>query len=111
MHWQLHKGGAEHQRAAEGAGQARIPVAVSLGGDPAVMWCGSAPLPPDIDEFLLAGWLRGKPVPLVRCVTQPLEAPADAEIVIEGYVDPAERAPKGRSAITPATTPRSPTTR
>jgi 4-hydroxy-3-polyprenylbenzoate decarboxylase len=95
MHWQLHKGGAEHQRSAGGAGQARIPVAVSLGGDPAVMWCGSAPLPPDIDEFLLAGWLRGKAVPLVRCVTQPIEAPADAEIVIEGYVDPAESRPEG----------------
>jgi 4-hydroxy-3-polyprenylbenzoate decarboxylase len=95
MHWQLHKGGAEHQRAAERTGIERIPVAVSLGGDPAVMWCGSAPLPPDIDEFLLAGWLRGKPVPLVRCVTQPLEVPADAEIVVEGYVDPAESRPEG----------------
>jgi len=92
MHWQIHKGGAEHQRA---AGDARIPVAVSLGGDPAVMWSASAPLPPDIDEFLLAGWLRGRPVPLVRCVTQPIEAPADAEIVIEGYVDPHEARPEG----------------
>jgi 4-hydroxy-3-polyprenylbenzoate decarboxylase len=90
MHWQLHKGGAEHERVARELGQERIPVAVSLGGDPAVMWSGSAPLPPGIDEFLLAGWLRGKPVELVRCVSQPLEAPAEAEIVIEGYVDPAE---------------------
>jgi 4-hydroxy-3-polyprenylbenzoate decarboxylase len=102
MHWQLHKGGAEHQRAALREGSARIPVAVSLGGDPAVMWAGSAPLPPDVDEFLLAGWLRGKPVPLVKCVTEPallgnqtLEAPADAEIVIEGYVDPAEARAEG----------------
>ena len=95
MHWQLHKGGAEHQRAAVREGIELIPVAVSLGGDPAVMWCGSAPLPPDIDEFLLAGWLRGAPVPLVRCVSQPLEVPADAEIVIEGYVDPAESHPEG----------------
>ena len=95
IHWQLHKGGAEHQRAAERTAAERIPVAVSLGGDPAVMWCASAPLPPDIDEFLLAGWLRGKPVPLVKCVTQPLEVPADAEIVIEGYVDPAEARPEG----------------
>jgi len=71
-------------------GAERVPVAVSLGGDPAVMWCGSAPLPPDVDELLLAGWLRGQSVPLVRCVTQPLEVPADAEIVIEGYVDPRE---------------------
>ena len=95
MHWQLHKGGAEHERKAQQAGVDRIPVAISLGGDPAVMWSGSAPLPPDIDEFLLAGWLRGKPVELVRCVTQPLEAPAEAEIVIEGYVDPAEKRPEG----------------
>jgi 4-hydroxy-3-polyprenylbenzoate decarboxylase len=95
MHWQIHKGGAEHQRVAEARGLDRIPVAVSLGGDPAVVWSGSAPLPPDIDEFLLAGWLRGKPVPLVRCVSQPLEVPADAEIVIEGYVDPGEARPEG----------------
>jgi 4-hydroxy-3-polyprenylbenzoate decarboxylase len=95
MHWQLHKGGAEHQREALRNGGAPIPVAVSLGGDPAVIWCGSAPLPHDIDEFLLAGWLRGKPVSLVRCVSQPLEAPADAEFVIEGFVDPAESHPEG----------------
>jgi len=95
MHWQIHKGGAEHQRIAQQTHIERIPVAVSLGGDPAVIWCGSAPLPADIDEFLLAGWLRGAPAPLVRCVTQPLEAPADAEIIIEGYVDPAEARPEG----------------
>ncbi len=95
MHWQLHKGGAEHERVAQRLGNQPIPVAVSLGGDPAVIWCASAPLPPDVDEFLLAGWLRGRPVPLVRCVTQPLEVPADAEIVIEGYVDPSEARPEG----------------
>ncbi len=95
MHWQLHKGGAEHEREAREAGEARIPVAVSLGGDPAVIWSGSAPLPPGVDEFLLAGWLRGKPVELVKCVSQPLEVPANAEIVIEGYVDPDERRTEG----------------
>jgi 4-hydroxy-3-polyprenylbenzoate decarboxylase len=95
MHWQLHKGGAEHTRVAQETGEEGIPVAVSLGGDPAVMWCGSAPLPPGVDEFLMAGWLRGKPVELVRCITQPIEAPANAEFVIEGYVDPGERAPEG----------------
>ncbi len=95
MHWQLHKGGAEHTRVAQETGVAGIPVAVSLGGDPAVMWCGSAPLPPGIDEFLLAGWLRGKPVELARCITQPIEVPANAEFVIEGYVNPDERAPEG----------------
>ncbi len=90
MHWQLHKGGAEHERVAREMGKEQIPVAVSLGGDPAIMWSGSAPLPPNVDEFLLAGWLRGKPVELTRCISQPLEVPAHAEIVIEGYVDPAE---------------------
>ena len=95
MHWQLHKGGADHARSARERGDERIPVAVSLGGDPAVMWCGSAPLPPGIDEFLLAGWLRNKPVELVACVSQPLEVPAYAEIVIEGYVNPDESAPEG----------------
>lgn len=95
MHWQLHKGGAEHARTAFETGAERIPVAVSLGGDPAVMWCGSAPLPPGMDEFLLAGWLRGKPVELVACITQPLEVPAHAECVIEGYVVPGELAPEG----------------
>ena len=95
MHWQIHKGGADHARQARTRGGQHIPVAVSLGGDPAVIWCGSAPLPPGFDEFLLAGWLRGKPVELVRCVSQPLEAPAHAEFVIEGYVDPTELAPEG----------------
>ena len=59
------------------------------------MWCASAPLPPNIDEYLLAGYLRGAPVPFVDCLTQPLEVPAQAEIVIEGYVDPNEHLPEG----------------
>ncbi|MGB3713837.1 MAG: menaquinone biosynthesis decarboxylase [Candidatus Promineifilaceae bacterium] len=87
MHWQRHKGGAEHERLAREAEQTKIPAAIVLGGDPAQIWCASAPLPPGIDEYLLAGWLRGKPVSFVDCVTQPLEVPANAEIVIEGYVD------------------------
>ncbi len=95
MHWQRHKGGAEHERQANKLGQERIPAAVVLGGDPAQMWCASAPLPPGIDEYLLAGWLRGKPVEFVPCVSQPLEVPADAEIVIEGYVDPADQRLEG----------------
>ena len=73
-----------------------IPAAIVLGGDPASMWCASAPLPPNIDEYLLAGYLRGAPIEFVDCVTQPLEVPANAEIVIEGYVDP-ERAPPRRT--------------
>jgi 4-hydroxy-3-polyprenylbenzoate decarboxylase len=95
MHWQRHKGGAEHQRVAQDIGAEKIPVAVSLGGDPAIIWAGSAPLPPDIDEMMLAGWLRGKSVELVKCVSQPIEVPADAEIVIEGYVDPREQKLEG----------------
>ncbi len=95
MHWQRHKGGTEHQRVAQDLGRDKIPVAVSLGGDPATIWSGSAPLPPDIDEFMLAGFLRNKPVELVRCVTQPLEVPADAEIVLEGYLDPGEQRLEG----------------
>lgn len=95
MHWQRHKGGAEHQRVAQDIGAEKIPVAVSLGGDPAIIWAGSAPLPPDVDEIMLAGWLRGKSVDLVKCVSQPLEVPADAEIIIEGYVDPREQKIEG----------------
>jgi 4-hydroxy-3-polyprenylbenzoate decarboxylase len=95
MHWQLHKGGAEHERKASELGNLQIPAAIVLGGDPAQMWCASAPLPPGIDEYLLAGWLRGKPVTFVNCVSQPLEVPADAEIVIEGYVDPKDQRLEG----------------
>ncbi|MEW6567170.1 MAG: menaquinone biosynthesis decarboxylase [Chloroflexota bacterium] len=95
VHWQRHKGGAEHERVARQASKPAIPAAIVLGGDPASMWCASAPLPPDIDEYLLAGWVRGKPVEFVDCVSQPLEAPAHAEIVLEGYVDPNEHLPEG----------------
>ncbi len=95
MHWQRHKGGAEHERIAKKSGKPLIPAAIVLGGDPAQMWCASAPLPPGIDEYLLAGWLRGTPVQFVNCVTQDLEVPADAEIVIEGYVDPNDQRIEG----------------
>jgi 4-hydroxy-3-polyprenylbenzoate decarboxylase len=87
VHWQRHKGGADHEQRARLLQQTRIPAAVALGGDPASMWCASAPLPPEIDEYLLAGYLRGEPVEFIRCVSQPLEVPAHAEVVIEGYVD------------------------
>ena len=90
MHWQTHKGGAEHEREARRLGRERIPVAIVLGADPASMYAGTAPLPPGLDELLLAGWLRGRGVEVVRAVTVDLEVPAHAEIVLEGYVDPAE---------------------
>ena len=95
MHWQTHKGGAEHEREARRAGRERIPVAIALGADPATLYTGTAPLPPALDEILLAGWLRGKGVELVRCVSQDLEVPAHAELVLEGYVDPAESRVEG----------------
>lgn len=90
MHWQRHKGGAEHERVAAENKKPIIPCAIALGGDPASMWVASAPLPPNIDEYLLAGYLRGKPVEFVKCITQPIEVPAEAEIVIEGTIDPNE---------------------
>lgn len=89
MHWQRHKVGAEHWRLMAERGE-RMPVAIVLGADPASMYSGSAPLPPGVDEFLFAGFLRRQPVELVRCLTNDLEVPAAAEIVIEGYIDPAE---------------------
>jgi 4-hydroxy-3-polyprenylbenzoate decarboxylase len=95
LHWQIHKGGAEHEREAKRTGQARIPVAIALGADPATMYTGTAPLPPGLDELMLAGWLRGRGVELTRCKTIDLEAPAHAEIVLEGYVDPAESRTEG----------------
>jgi len=95
VHWQRHKGGAEHQRVARAQRKDRIPAAVVLGGDPASMWCASAPLPPNLDEYLLAAYLRGAPVEFVKCVSQPLEVPAQAEIVIEGYIDPNDQRPEG----------------
>jgi 4-hydroxy-3-polyprenylbenzoate decarboxylase len=94
MHWQIHKGSAEHQRLAEER-RAPMDVAIALGGDPACIYSASAPLPPGIDEMVFAGWLRGSGVPMVRCKTVDLDVPAEAEIVLEGTVDPAERRLEG----------------
>ena len=142
MHWQTHKGGAEHERLMKdtmkefggtephrtssrpptvgpgpgdpattephrtssrpptvGAGPGDpakvMPVAIALGGDPALIYAASAPLPPSVDEVVFAGWLRGRGVEMVACRTIDLEAPAQAEIVLEGYVDPRERRLEG----------------
>ena len=95
MHWQIHKGSAEHQRVAEERGGQRMEVAIALGGDPIAIYSGSAPLPPGVDEMVFSGWLRGSGVPMVACKTVDLEVPADAEIVLEGWVDPAERRIEG----------------
>jgi 4-hydroxy-3-polyprenylbenzoate decarboxylase len=94
MHWHRHKGGAYHYHVAEKLGQ-RLPVAVAIGPDPAVTYAATAPLPDDIDEFLLAGFLRGASVELVKCKTVDLEVPANAQFVLEGYVDPGERRREG----------------
>lgn len=90
MHWQRHKSGADHFEKGKKEGIDKIPVAVAIGGDPAEIFSASAPLPPGIDEYLFAGFLRNKPVELVKCKTIDLEVPADAEIILEGYVDPNE---------------------
>jgi 4-hydroxy-3-polyprenylbenzoate decarboxylase len=94
MHWHIHHDGARHFREHEEAGK-RMEVAVALGGDPAITYAATAPMPPDVDEMLFAGFLRKKPVEMVKCKTVDMEVPADAEIVLEGYVDPSEERIEG----------------
>jgi 4-hydroxy-3-polyprenylbenzoate decarboxylase len=89
MHWQRHKTGAEHLRQMAERGET-MPVCIAVGADPASMYSASAPLPPMIDEFIFAGFLRRAPVKLAKAVTCDLEVPAEADLVIEGYIDPAE---------------------
>ncbi|HWY76555.1 MAG TPA: UbiD family decarboxylase [Verrucomicrobiae bacterium] len=89
MHWQLQKVSARHGRRYYETGQ-RMPVAIFLGGDPAFTFCATAPLPDGLDEFLLAGYLRRRSVELVKCETNDLEVPANADFVIEGFIDPRE---------------------
>ena len=89
MHWQRHKTGANHYEAWKKAGR-RMPVTVALGGDPVYTYSATAPLPENISEYLLAGFLRNKRVNLVRCITNELYVPSDADFIIEGYVDPSE---------------------
>ena len=95
MHWQTHKVGAHHVRAGVESRQERLDVAVALGGDPTTIWTGSLPLPPDMDEMMVSGFIREEPVEMVRCKTVDLEVPAHAEIVLEGYVIPGELRPEG----------------
>ncbi|HVL38603.1 MAG TPA: menaquinone biosynthesis decarboxylase [Fimbriimonadaceae bacterium] len=94
MHWQMHKTGMRHMEAAGSQGK-RIEACVVLGGDPAYTFSAIAPLPPGIDEMLFAGFLRRENVRLVKAKTVDIQVPADAEIVLEGYVDPSERRPEG----------------
>ena len=91
MHWHKHKTGAAHYRKYQQQNK-KMPVAIALGGDPVYAYCATAPLPEGIDEYLLAGFLRKKPVKLVHCITQPeIEVPEDCDFVIEGYIDPQEQ--------------------
>jgi 4-hydroxy-3-polyprenylbenzoate decarboxylase len=94
MHWHIHHDGARHFREYKDAGK-RMEVAVALGGDPAITYAATAPMPADVDEMLFAGFLRKKPVEMVKCRTIDMEVPADAEIVLEGYVDPSEERVEG----------------
>jgi 4-hydroxy-3-polyprenylbenzoate decarboxylase len=89
MHWQRHKTGANHFEAWKKAGK-KMPVSVALGGDPVYTYSATAPLPENVNEYILAGFLRKKKVKMVRCLTNELFVPCDADIIIEGYVDPAE---------------------
>ncbi|HBY63310.1 MAG TPA: menaquinone biosynthesis decarboxylase [Solibacterales bacterium] len=96
MHWQTHKQGAEHYRRMLRQGERkRMDVAVAIGADPASMYSAILPLPPDIDEMMIAGFLRSKPVEMVKCETVDLEVPAHSEIVLEGYVELGELRTEG----------------
>jgi 4-hydroxy-3-polyprenylbenzoate decarboxylase len=89
MHWQRHKVGAAHWREMAERGET-MPVCIAIGADPPSMYSASAPLPPTIDEFLFAGFLRKSPVMLTKALTCELEVPAEADFVLEGYIDPRE---------------------
>jgi 4-hydroxy-3-polyprenylbenzoate decarboxylase len=94
MHWQRHKGAAQHYRVAERLGR-RLDVAVALGPEPVLPYCATAPMPEGLDELLLAGFLARRRIEMVSCVTVELEVPASSHIVLEGYVAPGERRREG----------------
>ncbi|MBW3672166.1 MAG: UbiD family decarboxylase, partial [Acidobacteria bacterium] len=91
MHWQLHKDAARQHQDAESGKLERIPVSVAIGCEPVTVFSAVCPLPPDVDEMMFTGFARGESVKMVKCVTNDLEVPVNAEIVLEGWVDPAER--------------------
>jgi 4-hydroxy-3-polyprenylbenzoate decarboxylase len=94
LHWQIHKDSTSHAAVAERRGQP-LPVAIAFGCPPAVTYAASAPLPADLDEYLFAGFLQRSRVELVDCVSVPLQVPATAQVVLEGWVQPGERLPEG----------------
>ncbi len=89
MHWHLHKTGARHYNEYKKQNK-KMPVSICIGGDPAYTYAATAPLPDNIDEYMLAGFLRKKKVETVKCITNDLEVPKDVDFVIEGYVDTTE---------------------
>jgi len=95
MHCHLHHDGARHIREHEAAGNGKMDVAVAIGADPITVYSGTSPLPPGMDELLFAGFLRRQGVPLVKCKTVDLEVPAEAEFVLEGYINPSEKRREG----------------
>jgi 4-hydroxy-3-polyprenylbenzoate decarboxylase len=94
MHWHRHKDGARHYQHYEAAGK-RMEIAVAIGGDPAIIYASTAPLPPVIGEFIFAGFLRKRQLEVVPCKTVDVRVPAEAEFVLEGFVDPGERRLEG----------------
>ena len=94
MHWQIHKDSNAHHAVAERRGE-RLPVAIAFGCPPAVTYAASAPLPADIDEYLFAGFLNQQRIEMVDCLTVPLQVPAAAQVVLEGWLEPGERLPEG----------------
>jgi len=87
IHWHRHKGGAAHFEEYKKL-KKKMPVAIALGGDPVYTYASTAPLPENIDEYILAGFLRKRKVKLVKCITQDIFVPEDSDIIIEGYIDP-----------------------
>ena len=94
LHWQIHKDSNAHHAVAERRGE-RLPVAIAFGCPPAVTYAATAPLPAEIDEYLFAGFVQSERVELVDCLTVPLQVPAHAQVVLEGWVEPGERLPEG----------------
>ncbi len=94
LHWHLHKGAAQHHRVSQQE-SLRMEVAVAIGADPALTYAATAPLPPDLDEVILAGWLARRKIEMVKGITVDLEVPAQAEIILEGYMEPEERRLEG----------------
>jgi 4-hydroxy-3-polyprenylbenzoate decarboxylase len=95
MHWQIHKHGAQHFRNLRRKGGGRLEAGVAIGADPITVFASILPLPEDLDEMMIAGFLRERPVEMVRCETVDVEVPANSEIVLEGYIDTDERRVEG----------------